>query len=107
VSVTSPTHATRHRINLPRAPLTRPDILIVNQPLSPLDFRAQEQAVRAILEEGRNEGRKPTILWILASPSLASEFDRVVVLDRGTSVEDGSYDDLVARKGTLSELLAA
>jgi putative ABC transport system ATP-binding protein len=97
----------RQKIHLARALLKRPDILILNKPLSALDIRAQEQAVRAVLKEGREEGRKPTILWILASPSLAGEFDRVVVLDRGTSVEDGSYDDLVARKGTLSELLAA
>jgi putative ABC transport system ATP-binding protein len=43
----------------------------------------------------------------LSNPYLARLFDRIVVLDRGSTVEDGNYEDLVARKGIFAALLAS
>ena len=62
---------------------------------------------RAVLEEAYRDGRKPTVLWVLSTPAMASLFDRVVVMDRGTKVEDGKYDELTARKGVLAGLVSS
>jgi putative ABC transport system ATP-binding protein len=97
----------RQKIHLARALLKRPDVLILNKPVSALDIRAQEQIVRAVLDDGTGGERKPTVLWVLTSPTLANLFDRVAVLDRGTAVEDGQYDALVAKKGVFAGLLSS
>jgi putative ABC transport system ATP-binding protein len=97
----------RQKIHLARALLKRPDILVLNKPISALDIRAQEQAIRTVLGNGEDREYSPTVLWILTSPSLATHFDRVVVLDRGTAVEDGNYEGLVAKKGIFAGLLSS
>lgn len=101
------TAAQRQKIYLARALLKRPDYLILNKPLSALDLRAQEQIVRTVLAGGGDRDRRPGILWVLTSPSLAHLFDRIIVLDRGTSAEDGTYDALVGKKGIFAELLSS
>ncbi len=80
----------RQKIHMARALLKRPDFLILNKPLSALDLRAQEQIMRAVLSDSGHNGTKPGILWVLTSPTFANLFDRIAVLDRGTSVEDGN-----------------
>jgi putative ABC transport system ATP-binding protein len=97
----------RQKIHLARALLKRPDVLVLNKPISALDIRAQEQTVRAVLDGGAEDGRRPTVLWVLTSPSLACHFDRVVVLDRGASVEDGPYETLAAKNGVFAGLLTS
>jgi putative ABC transport system ATP-binding protein len=90
-----------------RALLKRADILVFSRPFSALDARGQETLTRAVLEEAYRDGRKPTILWVLSTPATASLFDRVVVMDRGTAVEEGKFEDLAARKGVLAALVSA
>ena len=97
----------RQKIHLARALLKRPDVLVLNKPVSALDIRAQEQTVQAVLADGAEEGRRPMVLWVLTSPTLACHFDRVVVLDRGASVEDGKYDALVAKNGVFAGLISS
>jgi putative ABC transport system ATP-binding protein len=99
------TAAQRQKLHVARALLKHPDVMIFNKPLSALDLRSQEHIIRAILEA--QDGWKPTILWVLTSPALAHLFDRVIVLDRGISVEDGKYDELVGKKGVFAGLISA
>jgi putative ABC transport system ATP-binding protein len=97
----------RQKLHVARALLKRGDFIILNKALSSVEQRTQEQLVRSVIGEAHRDGRKPAIIWVLSNPNLARLFDRVVVLDRGTAVEDGNYDHLIARKGVFAGLLAS
>ena len=97
----------RQKLHVARALLKRGDFIILNKAMSSVEQRTQEHLVRSVLGEAQRDGRKPAVLWVLSNPNLARLFDRVVVLDRGTAVEDGNYDDLIARKGVFAGLLAS
>jgi putative ABC transport system ATP-binding protein len=99
--------AQRQKLHVARALLKRADILVFSRPLSALDGRSQEVLTRSVLEEAYRDGRKPTVLWVLSTPVQASLFDRVVVLDRGTVVEEGKVDDLMARKSVFASIMSA
>jgi putative ABC transport system ATP-binding protein len=101
------TNVQRQKLHVARALLKRGDFIIFNKALSALEQRTHEQLVRSIIGEAYRDGRKPAIIWVLSNPNLARLFDRVVVLDRGTTVEDGNYDHLMARKGVFAGLLAS
>ena len=97
----------RQKLHVARALLKRGDFIILNKALSSVEQRTQEQLVRSVLNEAGRDGRKPAVIWVLSNPNLARLFDRVVVLDRGTTVEDGNYDHLMSRKGVFAGLLAS
>lgn len=96
----------RQKLNLARALLKRPDILILNRPMSALDQQTQNQILVNVLERTKQFSPKPTIIWVLASPRNANLFDRVIVFDRGTLVADGTYATLVASNDVFKGLLA-
>ena len=97
----------RQKLGLARALIRQSDIYVLNRPLSALDVRAQEQTVRAVLAHLRADGRNPGILWVVSSAQVAPLFDRIAVFDRGTLVEEGTYDDLREKNGIFAELIAA
>lgn len=101
------TSVQRQKLHVARALLKRSDFIILNKALSALEQRTHEQLVRSVLGEADRDGRKPALIWVLSNPNLARLFDRVVVLDRGAAVEDGNYDNLIARKGVFAGLLAS
>jgi putative ABC transport system ATP-binding protein len=99
--------AQRQKLHVARALLKRADILVFSRALSALDSRGQDVLVRSVLAEAYRDGRKPTLLWVLSTPGLASLFDRVLVMDRGTVVEQGKFDDLMGRKGVFAGLISS
>ena len=58
--------------------------------------------LRAVL--GWAKGR--TVVWALGRADLAGEFDRLLVLDEGRLVEQGTYDDLTGGGTAFARLLA-
>jgi subfamily B ATP-binding cassette protein MsbA len=89
----------RQRISIARALLRDPEILILDEATSALDS-VSERLVQESLEY-LMEGR--TVLVIAHRLSTVESADRVVVLEGGRIVEEGSYDDLLAQKGHLWE----
>jgi putative ABC transport system ATP-binding protein len=76
--------------------------------MSVIDQRVQDQILRNILklEESRPSGQKPAIIWVLSNPAMSQFFNRVVVFDRGTLVEDGTHESLATQNGVFKGLLA-
>ena len=64
-------------------------------------------AEATILDALRQEFAGRSILAALSRPDAARGFDRVVVIDRGRLKEDGDYQTLTRRDGSLAPLLAA
>ena len=95
--------AQRQKIGLGRALLKRPDILIVNDALAVLDGGSQARLLRRVLERRKGRG----VIWTLQRPEAAENFDRVLVMDEGRLVEQGSFADLNQPGSALSGIMAA
>lgn len=85
----------RQRIAIARALLKDPRILILDEATSALDSQS-ELLVQAALTE-LMKGR--TTLMIAHRFSSIQRADRILVLHKGTIVEEGRHDELVAKQG--------
>ncbi len=85
----------RQRIALARALLREPPILVLDDPLSAVDAKTET----AILEAIENQKRARTVVLITHRVAAASRCNRIVVLDEGKVVEEGTHSELVAKKG--------
>jgi len=97
----------RQKLNLARGVLARSEYYVFNKPLQGLDARLQDQILRNCLALLRADGRQPGIIWVLANPTQAEHFDRVVVFKDGALVEDGTRDALMAQGGVFKQMQRA
>lgn len=93
----------RQRLAIARAFLKGPSLLILDEPTSALDA-ATEQEVQAGLEE-LMQGR--AVLVIAHRLATVRKADRIVVLEQGRVVEQGTWDELVAANGAFARVVAA
>lgn len=87
-------------VSIARAFLADPPVLILDEATSSLDPATEEQVEEALrrLLKGR------TSVVIAHRLSTAEHADRVLVVDRGTIVEEGHHRELLARGGYYSAL---
>ncbi len=97
------TASQRQRLGLARAILKRPDILVVDAALAVLDTTTQERILDNVLKSSGSRA----VIWVLARPYQAKLFDRVMVIDEGRVIEDGTAQDLEARGGRFTALAAS
>jgi ATP-binding cassette subfamily B protein len=92
----------RQRIAIARAVLADPRVLILDDATSSVD-PTKEHEIRAALAEVM-EGR--TTIIIAHRPATIALADRVVLLDDGKIVADGTHDGLLASSARYREVLA-
>ena len=90
----------KQRIAIARAMLKNAPILILDEATSALDSES-EVAIQKALHE-LMEGK--TVIAIAHRLSTLREMHRIVVLEQGNIVEDGTHDTLVRHKGTYARL---
>ncbi|MGZ9105802.1 MAG: ABC transporter ATP-binding protein, partial [Rhodoplanes sp.] len=90
----------RQRIAIARAILRRAPLLLLDEATSSLDAENETlvQAALAYLMQGR------TTLVIAHRLATVLSCDRILVLDRGRIVEEGTHDSLVQRGGLYARL---
>ena len=89
----------KQRLIIARAVAPRPKILIFDEATSALDNKTQKQVSDAL------DGLKCTRIVIAHRLSTIRNCDRILVMDQGTIIEEGTYDDLIAREGLFAELV--
>lgn len=89
----------RQRIALARAILKDAPILVLDEATSALDSEV-EAAIQAALSRVM-DGK--TVLAIAHRLSTLAEMDRIIVMDQGQIVEEGSHEDLLAQGGLYAQ----
>ncbi|EEE35181.1 exotoxin translocation ATP-binding protein PaxB [Rhodobacteraceae bacterium KLH11] len=90
----------RQRIAIARALIGNPRILIFDEATSALDYESEE-----IIERNMSaicEGR--TVLIVAHRLSAVARADRIITLEDGVIVEDGSHDELIVQQGRYAQL---
>ena len=93
----------RQRIAVARAFLRNAPILILDEPTSSIDSRTESVILDALdrLMEGR------TTIVIAHRLSTLRDVDRILVLDEGRLVEQGSHEELIATRGLYRQMWEA
>lgn len=89
----------KQRLLIARAIAPKPKILMFDEATSALDNITQKQVSDSL------DSLKCTRIVIAHRLSTIKNCDRIIVLDEGRIVEDGTYDELIAKGGAFAELV--
>ena len=89
----------KQRLMIARAVAPKPRVLILDEATSALDNRTQKQVSEAL------DALACTRIVIAHRLSTIKNCDRILYLEGGRIVEDGTYDELIAAGGLFAELV--
>ena len=90
----------KQRLLIARAIAPKPKILILDEATSALDNVTQKQVSEAL------DKLNCTRIVIAHRLSTIRNCDRILVMDHGAIIEDGTYEQLIAKKGVFADLVA-
>ena len=90
----------RQRIAIARALVTNPRILILDEATSALDYESE----RLIQENMKRITQGRTVFMIAHRLSTVRRSDRIITIDHGRIVEDGTHEELINTGGCYATL---
>ncbi|WP_420573858.1 ABC transporter ATP-binding protein [Kordia sp.] len=90
----------KQRVSIARAIIKDPNILLLDDCLSAVDTETEEEILSNIERITKNK----TTIIVSHRISSAKNADKIIVLDDGKIIQNGSYDDLIAQDGYFKEL---
>ncbi|KAK7416797.1 ATP-dependent permease [Neonectria punicea] len=97
------------RLSIARALARKPSLLVLDEPTSALDAESSEairRTMQALAEEARQRRGGMAIVVVTHSREMMAIADRIVVLEDGVKVEEGTYHGLLQMKGRFAELVS-
>lgn len=91
----------RQKLAIARTFLKEPKVLIMDEATSGLDNNSQAR----IQNQLDTRWRDTTLISVVHRLDITKAYDRIAVMKAGNIVEMGTYDELIARKGVLHELV--
>ncbi|MDJ0528510.1 MAG: peptidase domain-containing ABC transporter, partial [Microcystis sp. M53600_WE12] len=85
----------RQRVAIARSVLQRPQILILDEATSALDYNTERQVCLNLKEAFKDR----TVFFITHRLASIKSADIIVMMDKGTVAEEGTHEELMARKG--------
>lgn len=98
------------RVNIARALIREPKLLVMDEPTSALDAGGAEgvrKAIQGLMEQSRRArgGEGLTVVAITHAKEMMRIVNRIVVMDEGFVAEEGEFEELLAKRGKFAELL--
>ncbi len=90
----------RQAVSILRAFVRNPEIIIMDEATAQIDSRAE----KAIITAMRSYAKNGTLILISHRFSLITLSDRIIVLEKGGVVQEGTLDELAKEEGTFREL---
>ena len=90
----------RQRVAIARALITNPRILIFDEATSALDYESE----RIIQDNMQRIAQGRTVFIIAHRLSTVRRSNRIITIDRGRLVEDGTHDELIKKGGRYATL---
>ncbi len=90
----------KQRVGIARTLLKDPPILVLDEATSALDTETE----RDIQESLRGLGTGRSVIMIAHRLSTVVDADKIVVLERGVIVEEGTHDELIKRDGRYAHM---
>ncbi len=90
----------KQRVSIARALVKKPSLLILDDSLSAVDTRTEEQILRNLDHYTKHS----TTLIIAHRISSIKQANQILVLDAGEIIESGTHDQLLSQKGFYYEL---
>ena len=91
----------KQRISIARAIIKKPQILLFDDCLSAVDTETEEEILNRLKEIMKNK----TTLLISHRISTVKNSDKIIVLDKGEIIEQGTHKQLIEKQGTYFELI--
>lgn len=90
----------KQRISIARALLMDPEVLILDDSLSAVDAKTEEEILSALKQ---NRGGKTTIITAHRLSAI-QHADMIIVLDEGKIIQSGSHEELMEHEGWYKEM---
>jgi ATP-binding cassette subfamily B (MDR/TAP) protein 1 len=97
------------RLSIARALVRHPRLLILDEPTSALDAESTSmirETIVGLTERARRKESGMAIVMVTHTPEMMKICDRIVMIDSGVKVEEGSYEELMKARGPFGHLIS-
>ena len=92
----------RQKLAIARVLLKQPKVILMDEATSALDNKSQTRIQRLMTTRWKG---KRTVIAVVHRLDIIADFDKIAVTKAGKIIEFGTYQDLIAQKGALHELI--